>query len=177
MSKAVRAAQGVVVASALAVLWFTYSPPRAKISPPLVAARDRLLMTDIQLKDLNGANWRLEDQLGKVVIVNFWATWCPPCRAETPGLIRLARSYETRGLRIVGIAMDEGGTAPVVKFASTYGIPYPILLPVTEFALASRVDSLPTSFLIDQRGRIAKTYIGGVPEEEFRQDVDRLLAE
>src|SRR5580704_2991922 len=129
MSNAVRAAQGVVVASALAVLWFTYSPPRAKLSPPLVAARDRLLMTDIQLKDLNGGDWRLQDQLGKVVIVNFWATWCPPCRAETPGLIRLARSYETRGLKIVGIAMDEGETAPVVRFASTFGIPYPILLP------------------------------------------------
>ena len=177
MSKAVRAAQGMVVASALAVLWFTYSPPRAKISPPLVSASSRQLMTDIQLKDLNGENWRLKDHLGKVVIVNFWETWCPPCRAETPGLIRLARSYETRGLRIVGIAMDEGETAPVVKFASTFGIPYPILLPVKEFDLANRVESLLTSFLIDQRGRVAKTYIGGVPEEEFRQDVDRLLAE
>jgi cytochrome c biogenesis protein CcmG, thiol:disulfide interchange protein DsbE len=177
MSKAVRIGQGSVIAVTLAVLWFTYSPPRPKLSPPVVAERDRRLMTDIQLKDLNGQNWRLEDQRGKVVIVNFWATWCPPCRAETPGLISLARSYETRGLKIVGIAMDEGGTTPVVRFASTFGIPYPILLPVKEFDLASRVESLPTSFLIDQRGRIAKTYVGGVAEDEFKQDVDRLLAE
>jgi len=174
---AVRIGQGAVVVSALAVLWLTYTPARPKVPPPVVAAADRLFMTDIHLKDLKGQSWRLEDQLGKVVIVNFWATWCPPCRAETPGLIELAHAYEARGLKVVGIAMDEGEVAPVVRFANMFEIPYPILLPVKEFALARRVESLPTSFLIDQRGRIAKTYVGAVRKEEFMVDVDRLLVE
>lgn len=177
MTRAVRIGQGLVVASALAVIWFEFSPSRPSLSPPLVAGADRLFMSDIDLKDINGQAWRLEDQLGKIVLVNFWATWCPPCREETPGLIRLARAYETKGLRIVGIAMDEGETIPVALFASRYGIPYPILLPGKEFALAGRVNSLPTTFLIDQRGRVAKTYIGAVAEGEFSQDVERLLVE
>ncbi len=177
MLSGVRIAQSVVVGAALTVLWFTFSPPRPKVSAPLVQAGDRLSMTGIHLKDLNGQPWRLEDQLGKVVLVNFWATWCPPCREETPGLIRLARDYDTRGLKIVGIAMDEGEVTPVVQFTNHFQIPYPILLPGKGFALADRVDSLPTTFLIDQRGRIAKTYIGAVPEQTFQQDVDRLLVE
>jgi len=177
MSKAVRIGQAAVIAVALLVLWFAFSPPRRKASAPLVAAADRLFMTEIHLKDLNGQSWRLEDQLGKIVLVNFWATWCPPCREETPGLIRLANAYEARGLRVVGIDMDEGEVTPVVRFANQYRIPYPVLLPSKGFGLADRVDSLPTTFLVDQRGRIAKTYIGAVPEAMLRQDVDRLLAE
>jgi len=177
MPKAIRIGQAVVIAAALAVLWFAFSPPRRKPSAPLVTTADRLLMTEIHLKDLNGQSWRLEDQLGKIVLVNFWATWCPPCREETPGLIRLANAYEARGLRVVGISMDEGEVTPVVRFTNQYRIPYPILLPAQGFGLADRVDSLPTTFLVDQRGRIAKTYIGAVPEATFQLDVDRLLVE
>ena len=175
MPKMVRAGQTVVIFTALAVLWLAFSPPRRWPSDPLIAAGDRLFMTQIHLKDLSGQNWRLEDQLGKVVIVNFWATWCPPCREETPGLIRLANANHARGLKVVGISMDEGGLTPVAQFAERYHIPYPVLLPSTGFALADRVESLPTTFLIDQRGRIAKTYIGAVSQESFQRDVDRLL--
>jgi cytochrome c biogenesis protein CcmG, thiol:disulfide interchange protein DsbE len=177
MPTAVRIGQAAVIAVALTVLWIAFSPARMMPSAPLVAAADRLTMTSIRLKDLNGQTWMLDDQLGKIVIVNFWATWCPPCRQETPGLVRVARAYGGRGLKVVGISMDEGGLTPVVKFASDYGIPYPILLPGKGFALADRVDSLPTTFLIDQRGRIAKTYIGAVNEDTFHQDLDRLLVE
>jgi len=177
MPSGVRIAQSLVAGAALTVLWFTFSPPRPRLSAPLVQSHDRLFMTEIHLKDLNGQPWRLEDQLGKVVLVNFWATWCPPCREETPGLIRLAQAYDARGLKIVGIAMDEGEAAPIVQFTNKFQIPYPILLPGKGFALADRVDSLPTTFLIDQRGRIAKTYIGAVAEQTFQQDVDRLLIE
>jgi thiol-disulfide isomerase/thioredoxin len=140
-----------------------------------VSARKQ--MTDFSLRDLAGSDWRLSAHRGDVVLVNFWATWCGPCREETPGLVRVAHAYAPKGLAVAGITMDEGGVEPVRKFIRDYEVNYPILIPASDFELAGRISGLPTTLLIDRQGRVAKTYVGRVREAVFRADVELLLKE
>ncbi len=134
------------------------------------------MMADFQMNDLQGRPWKLSDHRGEVVLVNFWATWCGPCREETPGLVELARNFAGRGLEVAGVSMDEAG-GDVPGFVRRYQIPYEILRPPAGPSIASNIDALPTSFLIDRQGRIARTYGGAYPESVFRKDVEQLLTE
>jgi peroxiredoxin len=133
-------------------------------------------MPDFVMKTLDGGSWSLASHRGSVVLLNFWATWCPPCRHELPGLVRLANTYRGRGVEVAGISMDEEREL-VRQFAAQHTISYPVLLPRPGEELASQVRSLPASLLIDREGRIAKTYVGAESEAVFRRDVEMLLAE
>jgi thiol-disulfide isomerase/thioredoxin len=137
----------------------------------------RRKMVDFKLADLSGSAWQLSDRRGRVVLVNFWATWCPPCREETPGLVRLYRSYRPRGVEMVGIDMDDDPAQAVPGFVRSFHIPYPVLVPDSGFDLANEIDSLPTTLLIDRQGRIAKVYVGAMPEAQLGADLDALLKE
>jgi cytochrome c biogenesis protein CcmG/thiol:disulfide interchange protein DsbE len=119
----------------------------------------------------------LEEHQGKVVLVNFWATWCPPCRVETPALVDLHANYADRGFTIAGITMDDEPQDAVPAFVSKYGISYPILTPTVQLSLIDRVEALPTSILIDKSGRIARTYVGLVTEIGLSDDIEDLLLE
>jgi cytochrome c biogenesis protein CcmG/thiol:disulfide interchange protein DsbE len=144
------------------------------LAPPLT----RSAVPDIAVTDLHGKSWKLADHRGQVVLLNFWATWCPPCREETPGLVRLGNAYAQNGLAILGVSLDEDGAPDVVReFVTRFRIPYPVALPGEHFALANAVQSLPTTLLIDKRGRLAKVYRGAASESTFRTDVDSLLRE
>jgi cytochrome c biogenesis protein CcmG, thiol:disulfide interchange protein DsbE len=132
---------------------------------------------DFRLDDLAGSRWQLSDRRGKVVLVNFWATWCPPCREETPGLVRLSRDYRSRGVEVVGISMDDDPRQAVPPFLRRYSVPYPVLVPDSAFELANEVESLPTTLLIDRQGRVAKVYVGAVGEAEIADELDLLLKE
>ena len=134
-------------------------------------------MADLALPELNGGSWRLSEHRGQVVLINYWASWCAPCRQETPGLIDLARDYRYKGLSIVGVSMDEGGKRAVQSFMSEFHLPYPVLMPNFASPSAPAVEALPTTVLLDRNGRAAKSYVGAVRESVFRADVDRLLAE
>lgn len=162
---------GAVAAGGLMILLFK---PDAAVTP-LKDEAGRGGTVELEMPDLSGAPWKLSDHRGKVVLVNFWATWCPPCRTETPALVRIAQEYEGR-VEIAGISLDEG-LDEVRRFAASYDVPYPILIPPPGDALTARIQSLPTTLLIDRRGRVAKTYMGAEPERVFRRDIDRLLAE
>ena len=144
-------------------------------NPDPIAERGKAI-SEFKLPDLNGHDWKLTDYRGKVVLLNFWATWCPPCRSETPGLVRLAQTNAARGVQVVGIAMDEDGADPVRKFVGAYKVPYPILLPPENSSLFSAVSSLPTTLLIDKYGKVAKRYMGAVSEAQFQRDIDRVLS-
>ncbi|HVW83425.1 MAG TPA: TlpA disulfide reductase family protein [Bryobacteraceae bacterium] len=137
----------------------------------------RKAMPQLALRQLDGGVWKLDDHRGQVVLINFWATWCPPCRQETPGLVRLATEYRSKGLAVVGISMDEGGADTIRSFVNEFHMPYPIALPDSASPLVSSVESLPTTILVDRQGRGAKMYTGQVRESVFRDDVERLLAE
>ncbi len=151
-------------------------PRGSDSSGPLVAAANRKNMPEIAMHDLYGGNWRLSGHRGKVVLVNFWASWCGPCRHETPGIVRLANEYQSRGFEVAGVAMDDSDR-PVRQFVTSYHVSYPVLLPPADSPYVSSISSLPTSFLVDKQGRMAKVYLEETSERELRADVDRLLAE
>jgi cytochrome c biogenesis protein CcmG/thiol:disulfide interchange protein DsbE len=134
-------------------------------------------MPDFSLPTLDGHRWKLSDHRGDVVLVNFWATWCPPCRAEIPSFMKLSRQLAGQPFAIAGIAMDDGGAADVAPFVRNEHINYPVLLPDSSFSLGDGIDSLPTSFLVDKHGRIAKVYVGEVDPDALSEDVHSLLNE
>jgi cytochrome c biogenesis protein CcmG/thiol:disulfide interchange protein DsbE len=163
---------------AVAVLWIalasqTWTDQEAGVRE----VKDRKPVADLALPQLDGSLWRLSDHRGQVVLINYWASWCAPCRQETPGLIDLAREYRYKGLSIVGVSMDEGGKPAVESFMSEFHMPYPVLMPDLTAPPVVAVEALPTTVLVDRDGRVAKSYIGAVREKVFRADVDRLLAE
>lgn len=130
-------------------------------------------LPDLKLPDLSGEQWSLHANLGKVMLMNFWATWCAPCREETPILVKLAEEYKSKGFEIIGIALDDDGAGNIDKFVAEFKVEYPILLPVPGSAL-SRIDPVPTTLLIDAEGRLAKKYVGAMPEKILREDIERL---
>ena len=126
------------------------------------------------LKDLNGAVVSSEQFKGKVVVVDFWATWCPPCREEIPGYIELADKYSKDGLVIVGVSLDQAGVDVVKAFAARSKITYPLVMgddaAVTAFG---GVEALPTTFLIDRDGQVRDRKVGMVEKEDYEK---RILA-
>jgi cytochrome c biogenesis protein CcmG/thiol:disulfide interchange protein DsbE len=146
-----------------------------------VAIHERKPMPMIELRQLDGGTWRLADHHSKVVVVNYWASWCAPCWEETPALMRLNTELEPSGLAVVGVAMDEGNSdhvnAEVHRFVQTLHVSYPIALPEPMSQMAYGVDGLPTTILVDRQGRVAKVYTGAIREKELKADIKALLAE
>jgi peroxiredoxin len=116
---------------------------------------------DFTAPGLGGSQVRLGAERGKVVFLNFWATWCPPCKEEMPSMERLYRRFQARGLTILALSIDAGGPEAVEAFAKRLGLTFPIGLdPKLEIANLYTVRGLPASFLIDRSGRITAVAIG-----------------
>ena len=133
-------------------------------------------MPDFTYRQVDGQVWRLKDHRGQVVLLNFWATWCPPCREETPGLVKIQSEFRDQGFTVAGVAMDEDQKA-VPAFVQRFRITYPVLFPPQDAALANSVESLPTSLLIDKSGNVARTYVGAVSPSVFAADIRHVLRE
>lgn len=115
---------------------------------------------DFTVKAIDGQLIRLGDLRGKVVLINFWATWCPPCRAEIPDLIQLQRKYKDR-LVVLGVSEDDDGPEVVKRFATEHKINYPIVMSTPEISRAfPGVSSLPTTFLLDRQGLVVQRHLG-----------------
>jgi peroxiredoxin len=125
---------------------------------------------DFVLKDLTGKAVRLSDYLGKIVLLEFWATWCPPCKAAVPELVSLQSKYDEIGFVVLGVSIDEGGNRgeKLTEFAEEYKINYLILLGDDEVSRTYSVRSIPTSFLIDRSGRIVEVYMGYIDTLEAK---------
>jgi peroxiredoxin len=133
---------------------------------------------DFTLKDISGKEVRLSDFRGKVVILDFWATWCPPCRMEIPHFIDLYREYRDDGLEIVGVALDRNGIQAVVPFVQKNGIPYVSLIGNAEVTqLYGGIKNIPTTFVLDRQGRIVSKHVGYRPREVFEREIVALLQE
>ena len=126
----------------------------------------------------------LEQYKGKVILLDLWATWCPPCRIEIPGFVKLQDKYCDKGLVIVGIALDSidprggGGAAAVAPFMKKAGINYPVWIVEDLHALEQYpADAYPTTYLIGRDGKIKKRYVGAQPDEVFESDITAALQE
>ncbi|MCG6954848.1 MAG: TlpA family protein disulfide reductase [Gemmatimonadetes bacterium] len=127
---------------------------------------------------LSGDKVTLSDLRGDVVLVNFWATWCPPCRLEIPGFQRVYDDYKDKGFTVVGLSTDEAGPGVVQRFVSEHSITYPIGMATNEMRrLYGGVDALPQSFLLDKTGHVRKMVAGMFSEGILRREVDALLTE
>lgn len=136
------------------------------------------LAPDVQVETLEGERFSLSDLRGQVVLVNFWATWCPPCRAEMPGFQDVYENRKMDGFVIVGLSTDRGPRGTVQSFLQKRGITYPVGMATSEAISAfGGMRALPTSILIDASGRIRHEVAGIFAEPALRQAVDRLLAE
>ncbi len=129
-----------------------------------------------ELKDLEGKTVRSSDLQGKVVLLNFWATWCPPCREEIPDLVALQNQYKEQGLVIVGISLDQTGPETVKRFADRMKINYPVVMGNQEVAAAyGGIQAIPTTVFINRDGKIAGKYEGGVTKEMLEPPLKPLL--
>jgi peroxiredoxin len=131
---------------------------------------------DFTLKDADGKSVHLKDYRGKVVLLDFWATWCSPCKIEIPWFIEMQRKSKDKGLEVLGVSMDDEGWEVVKPFVAERGINYRIVIGNDETAqLYGGVDALPTTFLIDRGGKIAAVHVGLASRKDFEDGVDELL--
>lgn len=129
-----------------------------------------------KLKDLDGNDVTADKFKGKVLVVDFWATWCPPCREEIPGYVELYKKYGPDRLAIVGVSLDEAGPKVVKDFVRKNGVNYPIVMgdDAVQSAFGS-MEAIPTTFLIDRNGNIRDKKVGAEPTAEYEKKIASLL--
>jgi thiol-disulfide isomerase/thioredoxin len=156
---------------------------RAAITATILVALSSLVLGQgekpapkLELKDVEGRALRLNDYKGKVVLLNFWATWCPPCRAEMPDLVKWQREYKSRGLQVIGITYPPEELAEVREFIKSIKVNYPIALGEEQTkAVFDKGETLPVTVVIDKKGIIREVIQGIIFPEEFEQKVKPLL--
>src|SRR5688500_8644402 len=131
---------------------------------------------DFVLKDVANKDVKLSDYKGKVVLLNFWATWCGPCKIEIPWFVEFEQKHKDQGFAVLGVSMDEEGLEVVGPYLQETKVNYRVLLGTDSVAqLYGGVDSLPTSFLLDREGKIASAHVGLVSKSNYQNDIDQLL--
>jgi cytochrome c biogenesis protein CcmG/thiol:disulfide interchange protein DsbE len=142
----------------------------------VTAKNDRKLAPDFALKDVDGRTVHLSDYRGKVVVLDFWATWCGPCRIEIPWFTEFERRDKDRGFAVLGVSMDDDGWTAVKPFLKELNVNYRVMIGDDKTAdQYGGVDALPTTFLIDRDGRIASAHIGLTGRREFEDAIEQLL--
>jgi len=127
-------------------------------------------------EQMNGETFRLADHRGEIVVVNFWATWCPPCRKEIPGFIQLQNELGAQGVTFVGVSLDETGFEAVRPYAQKMDINYPLVVGSDRLArMYGGVRALPTSFVVGPAGTVQYARPGFLPEAELRRQLEPLL--
>ena len=128
------------------------------------------------LRDINGRSFRLSDYKGKVVLLNFWATWCPPCRAEVPELVKWQKTYRGRGLQVIGVTYPPQKLTEVRRFVRSAKVNYPVGLGTKEMkSLFTQSETLPMTIVIGKDGTIQDIIEGILLSEEFEQKIKPLL--
>ncbi|MFQ5690191.1 MAG: TlpA disulfide reductase family protein [Gemmatimonadota bacterium] len=130
----------------------------------------------VAFETLEGSTASVQDYRGRVVLLNFWATWCLPCRREIPELVRIQQQYSGRGATVIGVAVESGEPAEIREFLKPYGADYPIWVSNTQKPLTHyNVIGYPFTLLIDGAGRIRKQYLGPQSFESLARDIESFL--
>lgn len=165
----------------LLVLWVAVmvvglnSPPRSDIE--IIAATARKPAYELSYPMLDkSSTWKLSENRGKVVLVNYWATWCGPCQQETPALVGVSKALKSKGLEMVGITMDQGSDEVVHRFIKAFAIPYPIAKGTNDPMLMGGIP-LPTTLVYDREGRLATKIVGAVEANVLEKALVQLLDE
>ena len=167
---AVITAAVILVSSALALTLHQGQEPKEQLP----------LAPDFTLRSLDGERFTLSSLQGKVVLLNFWATWCPPCRREIPDLNRIYDTYKDRGVVILGVSWDELSTERIKTFVKNYKVTYPILHGTqSELSQVGKAYAwqgyLPTTYVIDRKGYLRDVYIGARSAKFFLKGIKPLL--
>ena len=130
---------------------------------------------DFTLLDLNNNKVSLSDFRGKVVVLNFWATWCPPCIAEAPDLVEVSKAYKDKGVQFIGVSDDD--VSALKKFVSDYGIEYPILLDGSVDRIMPKwgISAIPTTFILNGNGEIVFKKVGMMTREQLINAIEQSL--
>lgn len=140
------------------------------LSPVLSGEKEYPPAPDFTLTDLNGQTISLADFEGKVIFLNFWATWCPPCRQEIPGFIEIYEKYKDKGMVIIGISVDRGGVAKVKEFVNDNNITYPVAMFTDEIIKAYQPGRfIPTTIIIDKERKIRNKHVGYMDKETLEK--------
>ena len=130
---------------------------------------------DFSLKDVAGNSFKLSDYAGKVKIIDFWATWCPPCRMEIPDFQSLHEKYSAGDFVMIGISLDDNSEI-VKNFIDQYKVTYPIVMGNEDVANSyGGIRGIPTTFVVDKEGKVYKKYIGYTEGKVFEEDITALL--
>lgn len=139
------------------------------------SSNDNNKAPDFTLVDTKGKKIKLSDYKGKVVILDFWATWCPPCRRGIPDLIDIQKQYKNK-VAIIGVSLDTDTKDNVVPFMKSFGINYPVVFGTPEVVENyGNIQAIPTSFVIDKKGNIVNQHVGLTPKEKYVEEINKLL--
>ena len=170
----IRGAVGAVLV--VLALTFGCSSPRPVSAQSIKESKDRKQAPEFTLKDASGKTVHLSDYKGKAVLLDFWATWCGPCKLEIPWFIQFQRKYKDRGLEVLGVASGDEGWEVVKPFSDQMKINYRVLMGNDTTAdLYGGIEALPTTFMIDRNGKIAAVHVGLAGKDEFEHDIEKIL--
>jgi thiol-disulfide isomerase/thioredoxin len=167
------------VAAGLILAGFLFTGCKAETAKRKEVKPDgsRKAAPEFALKDVNGKTVNLSEYKGKVVLLNFWATWCGPCKIEIPWFIDFEQKYKDRGFAVLGVAMDDEGREIVKPYIEKSKINYRIVLGDDSVAtMYGGIDSLPTTFVLDKDGKIASTHVGLVSKSDYENEIQQLLS-
>ncbi len=177
---------GIVGVLIVAAAFFFFKGTKPAVNSPAPANIQKSAVVDqgtkfqdapqFTLPDLEGKDVSLSDFKGKLVFLNFWATWCPPCRREIPHFVELVNKYGKDGFTVLGVALDPRDFAKVKPFAKEYGINYPVVYDKKRVSeLYGGIGSIPTTFVINRQGKIVLKIVGSRPKEVFENIIKKWL--
>lgn len=162
----------IPLALGVALLWVTYPTQRPAVRLPT----GNVPMPAWQMDDLSGTPISSTNFAGKILVLNFWATWCPPCRQELPDLNAFHAANRINGVVVIGASVDEGDRELVRRFAERNGLQYPVIFATPEMQLQfGNVSMLPTTFVVDRAGRMVTRFLGAITREDLSKVVDPLV--
>jgi thiol-disulfide isomerase/thioredoxin len=166
----------VVALVVAAMLYFGFHVARRSGAGSTPRVAKMSVAPDFSLESLDGKSVRLSDLRGKAVLLNFWATWCGPCKIEMPWFVEMQNQYGSQGLQIVGVAMDDASKEDIAKFAKDMGVNYPILLGKEAVGDSyGGVPALPESFFIGRDGKVVDKIIGLRGKAEIEDAIKKAL--